>query len=302
MQQDIYNGDIKFGTVKKNAKQYMDNSVQASGGDIFTEFENVEKEFQEYPSLIYDGPFSEHIQNIKPAMLENEKKITKEDGLKIAKKFLGERGEKLSYSGETKNTAIESLSYTATFDNREIYIAISKKGGHPVYFLDTKEVGEEKYNFNDAISIAKKFLNKKGYSSMKESYYDKSNGVATINFAYVQGDVICYSDLIKVKVALDNGEILGMEANGYIMNHKHRDFESVELSEADAKSRINKHLSVNPSSSIALIPKDNKSEVLCYEFKGSHNNRNFIVYINAKTGAEEQILMLIESEEGILTI
>ena len=301
MQQDIYNGDISFGTVRKTAKEYMQNTAKAAGDDIFTQFENVEKEFQEYPSLIYDGPFSEHIENIKPVMLENAKEITKEEGLGIAKKFLGDRGQNLAYSGESQNSAIDSYSYSSSLNDREIYITISKKGGYPVYFLDTREVGEEKYDVNNAITLGKEFLNSKGYVSLKESYYDKSNGVATINFAYTQGDIICYSDLIKVKVALDNGEIVGIETNGYIMNHKHRDFESIELTEEQAKSYINKHLSVD-STSIALIPKDNKKEVLCYEFKGNHNDRNFLIYINAKTGAEEEILMLIESEEGILTI
>ena len=43
-------------------------------------------------------------------------------------------------------------------------------------------------------------------------------------------------------------------------------------------------------------------EVLCYEFKGTYMNKNFIVYINAENGREEEILLLIESENGILTI
>ncbi len=301
MQQDIYNGDINFGTVKKNAKQYLENSASAASGDIYTQFENVEKEFQEYPSLIYDGPFSDHIENIKPVMLENSKEITKEEGLEIAKKFLEDRGQNLAYSGESENTPIDSYSYSAVMDNREIYISISTKGGFPVYFLDTREVTNEELDFNNAVAYAKNFLAKKGYTSLKQRYYDKSNNIATINFAYTQGNIICYSDLIKVKVALDNGEIVGMESNGYIMNHRHRNFEEVSISEETARSYINKHLSVD-SSNLALIPKDSKKEVLCYEFKGNHNGKNFLVYINAKTGQEEQILMLIESEEGILTI
>lgn len=301
MQQDIYNGDISFGTMKRTADKYITESAEASGNDILGEFESVEKEFQEYPSLIYDGPFSEHIKNIKPAMLEGEKELSKEDALKKAKKFLDEKGDNLEYSGKTTNTLIESYSYSSSADNKNVYINVSKKGGHIIYFLDTRDVNDENYDFADAIAFAKDFLNKKGYTQLKESYYDKSNGVATINFAYVQGDVVCYSDLIKVKVALDNGEILGMEANGYVMNHKHRDLETPALSENKAKSLINKHLSVTASKK-ALIPKDSKKEILCYEFKGEHNGRNFLIYINAKTGVEEEILMLIESDEGILTI
>ena len=107
--------------------------------------------------------------------------------------------------------------------------------------------------------------------------------------------------MIKVKVALDNGEILGMEAHGYIMNHKHRDFPTIRLTQEEALSKVNKHLQVQATAP-ALIPKDSMREILCYEFKGNHNGKNFLIYINAENGKEEKILMLIESEEGILTI
>lgn len=301
MQQDIYDGNISFGTVGKKSNLYFDNAVSADSGDILSDFETVEKEFQEYPALIYDGPFSEHIENLKPAMLENLEVMDSDDVLKKARDFLENRGQKLAFSGESKNTALESYSYSSNADGREIYISLTKKGGIPIYFLDTRAVGEEQLTFKDAITKAADFLNKRGFTSMKESYYEKTDGVATVNFAYKQGDVICYSDLIKVKVALDNGEILGMEAHGYIMNHKHRDFSQIKLTQEEALSKVNKHLQVKATNP-ALIPKDSMREVLCYELKGNHNGKNFLIYINAETGKEEKILMLIESEEGILTI
>lgn len=301
MQQDIYDGKISFGTVQSHANKYLDNAVSAAGGDVLSDFESVEKEFQEYPSLIYDGPFSEHIKNMKPKLIENQNTITSDDGLKKAKEFLGSRGQNLSFTGETQNTAINTYSYSAAYDDRDVYINITKQGGFPLYFLDTRNVGSEQINFEDAISAAKDFLYSHGFTSLKNSYYDKTDGVATINFAYEQGDVICYSDLIKVKVALDNGEIVGLEANGYIMNHQHRDIPEKNLTLTEAQERINSHLSVD-STAVALIPTESKKEVLCYEFKGNHNGRNFLIYINAKTGAEEKILMLIESEDGILTV
>ena len=43
---------------------------------------------------------------------------------------------------------------------------------------------------------------------MKETYFLKQEGVMTINYAYSQEGVIAYPDLIKVKVALDNGCLL----------------------------------------------------------------------------------------------
>ena len=136
---------------------------------------------------------------------------------------------------------------------------------------------------------------------MQESYYEKANGIATINFAYTQSNIICYSDLIKVKVALDNGEIVGFESHGYLMNHKHRTLPTPTLTAQQAKERVNRHLSID-TVQLTLIPKDSNREVLCFECKGNYNGHNFLIYINAENGREEQILMLIESEDGILTI
>ena len=55
---------------------------------------------------------------------------------------------------------------------------------------------------------------------MQDTYYLKEDSTATINYAYEQDGVIVYSDLIKVKIALDNGEIVGFESK--IFNESHR--------------------------------------------------------------------------------
>ena len=44
-------------------------------------------------------------------------------------------------------------------------------------------------------------------------------------------------------------------------------------------------------------------EAYCYEFKcKSEDGKNVLVYFNAITGKEEQILILIEDENGTLTM
>ena len=183
----------------------------------------------------------------------------------------------------------------------EISAAISKQGGYAVYFLGTRRLRSETLTVDDAIAKAKAFLSEKGFENMKESYYEKKDGIATVNFAYQQNNVTCYSDLIKVKVALDDGEIVGMEAYGYIMNHHTRDIRTPALTKQDARGRVSSRLAID-SVNIALIPKDSKREVLCYEFKGTFGDKNFLIYLNAETGAEEDIQILIESPDGILTI
>ena len=53
----------------------------------------------------------------------------------------------------------------------------------------------------------------------------------------------------------------------------------------------------------ALIPTSGQYEVLCHEFKCSdQNGRHYIVYVNAQTGQEEHILILLEDESGTLVL
>lgn len=296
IQNRIYNGELKLSDA---GSQQKINEVHAASSDILTDLENVEKSFEEYPSLIYDGPFSEHIENRQSAMLENEREITREDALAIAQNFLGIRGLKFEYVSE--NTPIDTYAFTKTTSDGQISISVTKRGGHILYFINSTAVGSEQIDASAATQKALSFLESKGYTGMSSSYYDKSGGIAVINFAATQDNVVCYSDLIKVSVALDTGEIVGMEAKGYIMNHRTRDNITPTLSKDEALSYVSTSLEVSHSG-LALIPKDSLQEVLCYEFKGNFSGRNFIVYINAENGREEKILLLIESENGILTV
>lgn len=296
IQEQVYTGEVNFSENRTSG-----NTVSAAG-DILADLENVEKSFEEYPSLIYDGPFSEHIENRESVMLKSAEEVSMEKAKSIAENFLGDKAVDLSFESDMQNTAMDAYSFTARpSEEEEISINITKKGGYVSSFLNNRIVNEEKIDFSEAVKKASQYLKDKGFNDMENNYYDKTDGIATINFAYMQDGVTCYSDLIKVKVALDNGEILGLEANGYLMNHSQRDFPEIKLSRADAQAKINSHLNVN-SVSMAYIPKDSMEEILCYEFQGKANNRNFIIYINAENGREEKILMLIESPDGILTV
>ena len=54
---------------------------------------------------------------------------------------------------------------------------------------------------------------------------------------------------------------------------------------------------------LALIPSPGQNELLTYEFKClGRNNQNVLVYVNATTGEEEQILILVINENGVLTV
>ena len=135
---------------------------------------------------------------------------------------------------------------------------------------------------------------------MKPTYYLKQGGTVTINYAYLQDNVTIYPDLIKVKIALDNGEVLGMETTGYLNNHTQRTIETPSISLEKAKASLNKKLSII-SEDLAIIPTEWNTEIFCYEFKGRVDDTDFLVYVNAQTGKEENILVIIDTPDGILT-
>ena len=56
------------------------------------------------------------------------------------------------------------------------------------------------------------------------------------------------------------------------------------------------------TSRMAVIPTEGKRERLCYEFKGELGEKRFIVYIDANTGEEADILQVIDTENGSLTM
>lgn len=269
-----------------------------------TSFSNIDKNFGEYAGLIYDGAYSEHIESAEKKGLTGEE-IDEEKAKQLAKEFIGEeRIADIQSNGLIENGNIQVYDFSIGIKdgdpNNPMTISISKKGGHIVIANYNRDITEEKLSQEEANKKGKEFLESRGIPNMKATYYLKQAGAVTINYAYVQDDVTIYPDLIKLKIALDNGEILGIETSGYLNNHQEREIETLLISLEEARENLNKNLEIT-SSNLAIIPTEWKTEVFCYEFKGKINDTDFLVYINAKTGEEENILVIIDTPNGILT-
>jgi germination protein YpeB len=265
-------------------------------------FGNIESNLQEYEGLIYDGAFSEHISKADPKGLGTEK-FDEEKAKQVVYQYIDKSKIKnLKYNGLIDGTNIKSHSFDAQMnDGPTKFIDITEQGGHVLQMNFNRAVEGEKLSIEEAGVKAKEFLEKHGLNNMKESYYMKEGGIVTINYAYTQNDVVCYPDLIKVKVALDDGEIVGMESRGYLNSHVIRDIPKPKISISEARAKINKELKIN-SEGLAIIPTEWKTEILTYEFKGIVDEREFLVYINAENGKEEKIYMIINSPNGKLAM
>lgn len=296
---DLNEGKIKWGELNKKGSAVFATQTSNISKDSFS---NLEENFHEYSGLIYDGAFSEHITNSEKKGLTGEN-IDENKAKEIAVSFIGNQNiEKVESQGKGENANITAYSFNVKLkdQDRNVSIAISEKGGHIVYMDSDREIQQETISEEQAVKIGKEFLQSKGLNNMMQTYYLKNNGIVTINYAYLQDNVIMYSDLIKVKVALDNGEVLGIETTGYLNSHYTRDIPKAKITEDEAKENLNKKLEIN-SSRLAFIPTEWKTEVFCYEFTGKINDMDFLVYVNAQTGEEEDILLIVNTPNGTLT-
>ena len=295
---DLNYGNLTWKDISHD--ENMDFAQQVSSNlDIGSTFE---QNMHNYSGLIYDGAYSEHlISKEKKGLVGDD--ISEQEAKEKILEFVDEENIKeISSLGLSQDAEIPAYTFNVKTNNEEnIAISISKKGGFIIYMNYNRNVGDESINIEQASEIALNFLNEKGFIDMKQTYYLKNEGVLTINFAYSQNNVIMYPDLIKVKIALDNGQVLGIETTGYLNNHTKRDISNIKITKEQAKSKLNKKLNIQ-SELLAMIPTEWKSEILCYEFKGKVDDTDYLVYINADTGEEQEILIITNTPNGQLAM
>lgn len=289
--QGVEDGSVSFKQAGSTLQKSADQSMQ-----IDSAFGDAEQTLTDYPTLIYDGPFSDHILNQSPKTLEGKSDISKEKALEIASDFIGIDKSTLRFDSET-NGVIETYNFFVD----SINISVCKKGGAVLYLLGSSNAGESVITPEQAVENAKNFLSAKGYKNMKESYYSTQDGICTVNFAYENEGVICYPDLIKLSVSLETGNIISFDARGYIMNHTDRPPVQSKISADEAKMSVSDYLTVM-SSRLAVIPTDYKTEKTAYEFHcKTPDEQEVLVYIDVLTAKEDDILLLLYSDGGILT-
>lgn len=270
-------------------------------------FSTMTKQMQDYPSLVYDGPFSDHLERVKPKGLSNEN-ATQVQARQKAEEFVDRRQE-TNYTGRVTGQVegnipayrVEVTPQGGNTRRDKAIMDVSRQGGEVVWMLQPRNIGEARWDTDRAREKAAKFLADRGHKNMAARYFQRQDNAITFNFAAQEGNVLLYPDLIKVTVALDDGEVVGYEARGYLMSHHDRDLPEPRVSREEAAALINPHLKVKEGR-LTVIPEGVDNEKLAWEFEGDLDRETFLVYINALTGREENILRLYKTDQGTLAM
>ena len=294
-------------TLAAEHEQKLSAGQVPTGGEDTYFVQSEEQEYKDgddiakFPTLIYDGPFSESSEKLQPVGVSGAE-VDQTAAEQTAERITGLD---MTFSGANEGQ-IPAYDFSFSDENgRWAEASITRQGGMLLYYMSAasgnaegKPDEETGKRYRD---IALKKLTELGYENMQSTYAQYYGGVAVINFAASQDGVILYSDLVKVWVDRESGSVCGIDARNYLFSHRQRELSQPAVSREDAQSMLSANLTVQ-SHAMALIPVTPETEVLCHEFKCTLGEDSYIIYVNANNGEEEQIFKIIDSEDGQLVI
>ncbi len=277
-------------------KELLSAGEAADTVSYFDAAADAEDGLKEFPTLIYDGPYSDHITEKSSELLKASPPVSAADAKTKAAALLGETENLLISAGATAGRLP-----TYDFYKERTRVSVTVNGGYPAYILSDITAGEARINMDEALDIAADYLTKIGYTNMAPTYSMCENGVCIANFAFTEGEYICYPDLIKVGVSLSDGAVVSMDARDYLMNHISREIPAETVSAQAAAAAVCAGLQVQRIAR-AVIPTGGGYEKYAWELKCADGaGQDVLVYIDTATGQEDDILILLYADGGALT-
>lgn len=260
-------------------------------GDILS---GIQHSTIDYPELIYDGPFSDGLNDRDAKLLKNLAYITPEQADERVNTIFAGTGLQIISRSETSGS-LESYMYVIKSGGKDGSLQLTKKGGMLVYYNVFKDVTNPQLEEEACIAKGSDFLKKAGYDGMEPVWASNSDSIIYINYAYVQDGVIIYPDLVKVKISAEDGSILGVEAQNFIYNHTDR---KIVLTEG-AQYTLSPNLTL-VKEAYALIPTEWNTEIMAKEYICTYGGNTFYIYVNLKTGEEIKVMILIDDNGKLL--
>lgn len=281
-------------------------TIRAGVGPDFQAFNQVEERLRKMPALIYNGPFSDHIEEIKPRAITGAT-ISVSRATEIAHRFADlPPGRDLRPEGQPRKVEGRLPAFSVTLRERgdgggRIVVDISRQGGHVLLMMNDRRVNTMRMDADQAMAEARTFLDRRGYGTLVPTHTLREANAQVFAFAGHEDNAVVYPDQVKVKVALDNGQVVGFDATQYLTAHHQRKLPRPKLSPDEARAKVGDGLNTE-SVRLTVIPVAGAREALAYEVRARRNNATYLIYINAATGEEENILKLVDTPSGRLVM
>ena len=277
LEADILNGNLSLMDIRE--ENQIANGIFAS----------IDENLIEYPSVIFDGPFSDGQERETPKT--KREPVSKEK----AQEFIKSLGFDCAFE---KKIGGQNPLYQ--FKNENTIIQIAKNGGLLYLIVSDEKDTEPKLTKEQAQKSAEEFVQKLNLGNVKNIWQEFYGNFIVFNFAPEINETVIYPDIFKVKVSLKDGSILGFEGKSYIMNNQERNLPQIKFSKEQAKEKLKEGFLVE-TSRLALIS-INEKEQLTWEFFGKYNDLEFAVYISATDGQEKTSFRILSTETGQMVV
>ncbi|MBO8163034.1 MAG: germination protein YpeB [Brevibacillus sp.] len=270
---------------------------------IIDGFRTIDKQVQEFDEVDWGVSIQSLEQKKKERMKGlSGRKIGKQEAAQIARRFLAADRQQANIlqgasvevdeNGKSDVYSAYSVRVKTKGSKDAINMDVTKRGGKVVWLLNERNVKQPKLSLAQAEARARNFLQTRGYPNMVPAETDAYQGLAVYTFVTEQNGVRIYPEAVTVKVALDNGEVVGFHAAEYLFNHRQRNIPEAKISPQEARKSINPRLRVNEPRLALIEGKRDGKEVLCYEFQTKFEGNVYMIYINAQNGDEEEIVKM----------
>jgi len=225
--------------------------------------------------------------------------ITQEEAMLLARQFVGPDRVVSVRSAPGTTGLIPAFGVSVQTQDVLLNLEITRQGGQVLWMMPETASFPMTQSVETCRQAAESFLHAQGFPQVANTGYQLYDGLCVLSFAPLQEGVLLYPDLIKVQLRMDTAQVVGFDAHRYWTNHVPRHFQLPELSADEAKERLSRLVQVE-SARLCLMPEESR-ETLCYEFAVTHDENQYLIYLDASTGREVQLLKLIPTPEGIHT-
>lgn len=274
------------------------------------ELEDVNEETFDYPQLVYDGPFSD---SVTENTIERQMLSVKEVRQKLLQTFkdygVGEvnfvskaNGKATVYyfdvvlNGQKYSVATATDGMVAELNRNEEGAQEGKTEEIQSSFNSTDDKQSKESMQKICCDTAEKFAKALGYDVFAMWTSQPIDNRIYVNMIARQDDVNLYPDMVKMALDAQSMQVVGLDAFGYLANHKQRTLPQEFMTPEKVQSSLSQEVKIDDLT-LCIVP-DKNTEILCYEVKANMDGEEFLIYLDATDGKEVEILKIIDDQMG----
>ncbi|NLM42337.1 MAG: hypothetical protein GX199_08555 [Firmicutes bacterium] len=217
--------------------------------------------------------------------------IGPEQAVKAAQEFCGRAGLHFQVTNESKGE-IPAYTVEAKDERGRIIVEVSQKGGRVLWMMAAEEVPASSLSAQEMVDKGREFLEQRGFPPLHLTDVQMLRNRATLTFVPNRGGILRYAESVKVQVSAADGSILGFWGTPYYTAQSRLEqLEELPEQTWEVQDKLRSGLEVLDEK-LALIPTADNREVLTKRVGVRYQDEYYLIYLNAATGEEEQIVQV----------